>query len=1138
MSGRLARRIVIYVILTSTLFSIMTSGIQIYAEYQRDISGVHAGLDQIEKTHLSNISSRVWVLDIDELKTTLDSLLSLPAIHYIAVYEDQNLLMSAGTDTDQNIITKRYPLIHTLNKTHIPIGNLVVKASLDEVYQHIIDRAIVIVASNTVKTFIVSFLLLFIFYRLVTRHLSSISEFSQQHNPLLNHTQLTLDRTSKKPDEIDTVVESINEMHLRLNQQVAEINHQKQYLSQTLNSIGDAVITTDIQGNIERMNPVAVQLTGWPSEEAQKQSLKTVFPIINATTRVAIDNPIDKVISTGETVYLSNHTTLISRQGAEYQIADSAAPIRDDEGKILGMVLVFNDITEQYRLRETAAKSRRNLQAIMDYSPTMIYLKDKNGQFIFLNQQFETHFPTNNDDIIGKTAHDILPKDIADEMQRCDDKVWATGHSLESEELVPHKDGLHTYFTVRFPLLNDDGKAYAICGISNDITEKQRDDETVRKIANGITSQIGEAFFQSLTKNLAEIFSAEFTFIGLLDEHNPKQVNTVSLCIHGEIVDNLSFDLEHTPCNEVVCDTCDSIQSYSSNVQQLFPKDDMLLEMAAESYVGAPLVGSNGKPIGLIVVMDNKPMENTKRVGTILQIFATRATAELERMQAEEALRLNEKKFQTLATVAPVGIFYADEQSNCSYVNEKWSEITGVTAVDAMGNGWMAGLHMDDRELVISEWNKAAKRKLPFKLEYRFQHPDGIRWVLGQALAEEGDDGEVIGYVGTITDITERKETEYALRRSQKMDALGQLTGGIAHDYNNMLGVVLGYAELLHAKLNTQEQPDLVKYVKEINRAGQRSAKLTEKLLAFSRHKTSSTELININTVLLDEQHMLEKTLTARIKLVLDLAENLWSVRLDENDLEDAILNISINAMHAVEGNGQLTIQTSNQHIDRSSAQQLHMNAGDYVLLAITDTGCGMDEQTKEKIFDPFFSTKGDTGTGLGLSQVYGFVERSSGIIKVYSEPEQGTQLKIYFPRQIEDQDDKQVANTTSASHFKGKESILVVDDEPALLDLTCEILSQNGYQVFSTANARQALEILEKEAIDLMISDVIMLEMDGYELATIVQHKYPDTKIQLASGYNDIQQLNEVDDSLRNALLSKPYTLKILLQRIKDILS
>ncbi len=182
------------------------------------------------------------------------------------------------------------------------------------------------------------------------------------------------------------------------------------------------------------------------------------------------------------------------------------------------------------------------------------------------------------------------------------------------------------------------------------------------------------------------------------------------------------------------------------------------------------------------------------------------------------------------------------------------------------------------------------------------------------------------------------------------MDALGQLTGGIAHDYNNMLGVVLGYAELLHAKLNAQEQPDLVKYVKEINRAGQRSAKLTEKLLAFSRHKTSSTELININTVLLDEQHMLEKTLTARIKLVLDLAENLWSVRLDENDLEDAILNISINAMHAVEGNGQLTIQTSNQHIDRSSAQQLHMNAGDYVLLAITDTGCGMDEQTKEKI--------------------------------------------------------------------------------------------------------------------------------------------------------------------------------------------
>ncbi len=611
MNGRLARRTITYVIFISTLFSLFASGIQLYAEFQRDVSDVHAGLDQIEKTHLSNITSRVWVLDMDELKTTLDSLLSLPAVHHIAIYENENetLLISVGTDADKNMVTKKYPLIHTLNKKQMQIGSLVIKASLDEVYQHIIDRAIVIITSNTLKTFIVSFLLLFVFYRLVTRHLSSISEFSQNHNPLLEHSPLSLDRKTKKPDELDAVVESINAMHLRLNQQV-----------------------------------------------------------------------------------------------------------------------------------------------------------------------------------------------------------------------------------------------------------------------------------------------------------------------------------------------------------------------------------------------------------------------------------------------------------------------------------------------------------------------------------------------------TESKAAEYALRRSQKMDALGKLTGGIAHDYNNMLGVVLGYTELLQGALNAQEQPKLVRYVKEINRAAQRSARLTEKLLAFSRHKTASTEITNINTVLLDEKHMLEKTLTVRIKLIMDLGKNLWRVMLDESDLEDAILNISINAMHAIDGNGQLTIQTSNQHLDSSEAQKLHIDVGDYVLLSITDTGCGMDEQTKEKLFDPFYSTKGDSGTGLGLSQVYGFVERSNGAISVHSEPAQGTQLKIYFPREIENQNQTRVSNKDSGEHgnqhSRDKASILIVDDEPALLDLTCEILSQNGYQVHSAENARQALEILKKESIDLLLSDIIIPEMDGYELAAIVRKKYPGIKIQLASGYSDKPLKNKADESLRKRVLSKPYKSSDLLQRIKEILS
>ena len=283
---------------------------------------------------------------------------------------------------------------------------------------------------------------------------------------------------------------------------------------------------------------------------------------------------------------------------------------------------------------------------------------------------------------------------------------------------------------------------------------------------------------------------------------------------------------------------------------------------------------------------------------------------------------------------------------------------------------------------------------------------------------------------------------------------------------------------------------------------------------------------------------MLERTLTARIKLVLDLADNLWSTLLDESDLEDAILNVSINAMHAIEGNGQLTIKTCNQSIDSLQAQQLQINTGDYVMLSITDTGCGMDEQTREKIFDPFYSTKGDKGTGLGLSQVYGFVERSGGAIKVHSKPDHGTQLEIYLPRQIEAQSEPLVSKVESTSQVKGNQSILVVDDELALLDLTCEILKLNGYQVYRAVNAREALEILETETVDLLFSDVIMPEMDGYELAARVQNKYPGIKILLASGYNEKQHASLATDNLIKNLLAKPYQSKTLLQAINDLLN
>jgi len=390
-------------------------------------------------------------------------------------------------------------------------------------------------------------------------------------------------------------------------------------------------------------------------------------------------------------------------------------------------------------------------------------------------------------------------------------------------------------------------------------------------------------------------------------------------------------------------------------------------------------------------------------------------------------------------------------------------------------------------------------------------------------------------FIGSCKDITRIKQQEEQLRHSQKMDALGKLTGGIAHDYNNMLGVVLGYTELLSDILN--DQPETIGYVKEIRHAGERGVKLTSKLLSFSRQKQTDEEKIDINSILLREQHMLEKTLTVRIKLILEMEDGLWPVKANSSDLEDSILNLCINAMHAMQGSGQLTIQTQNFTAQQENDSFTKLETGDYVLLNIIDTGHGIDEETINKIFDPFFTTKGDKGSGLGLSQVYGFIERSSAQIRVYSEAGHGSRFSLYFPRLHEDHIESSSTDSQQEIIYAGKETILTVDDEPALLNLSATILEKQGYKVLKARSARQALEVLESEAVDLLLSDIIMPEMDGYQLAAAVQEKYPAIKIQLTSGFSDNRHSNMLDESLHKNLINKPYNSHTLLKKIRELL-
>ncbi|MBV1906500.1 MAG: PAS domain S-box protein [Pseudomonadales bacterium] len=392
-------------------------------------------------------------------------------------------------------------------------------------------------------------------------------------------------------------------------------------------------------------------------------------------------------------------------------------------------------------------------------------------------------------------------------------------------------------------------------------------------------------------------------------------------------------------------------------------------------------------------------------------------------------------------------------------------------------------------------------------------------------------------FVACLHDIRIEKQIEEQLRRSQKLEALGKFSGGIAHDYNNMLAIVLGYTELLHRGLSGQ--PDMRGFVEQIRQAGERGRSLTKKLLTFSRQHPIEVTALDLNIVLTDQQLMLEKILTARISVKMDLTPDLWTVWLDKGDFEDVLVNLCINAMHAMSSteDAVIVLKTSNHDILLREGEMLGLEAGQYVKFSISDNGSGMENETTRKIFDPFFTTKGDEGTGLGLTQVYGFVERSGGAIHAYSEPGAGARFDLYFPRYVELSEVSVPTRPDSDFEVGGSETILVVDDEPGLCALGKELFVPLGYEVFTANGADEALSVLEAHSVDFMLCDVVMPQMDGYRLAEIVKERFPGVKIQLISGFDDPQRASERDAELYRTLLFKPYRAGPLLKRVREIL-
>ncbi|MGH7555956.1 MAG: ATP-binding protein, partial [Longimicrobiales bacterium] len=437
-------------------------------------------------------------------------------------------------------------------------------------------------------------------------------------------------------------------------------------------------------------------------------------------------------------------------------------------------------------------------------------------------------------------------------------------------------------------------------------------------------------------------------------------------------------------------------------------------------------------------------------------------------------------------------------------------------------------LHPEDREFAHAFLIASADRRAEEAFEYRMIAEDGrtvwLRDIITFARNETGTET----MLGFRFDITDRKRLERQLMGSQRMEAVGKLAGGIAHDFNNLITAILGYASLVQASL--REDDEVRDDVIEISRAANRAGALTQQLLAFARKQVIQPRVVDLNELVLNLERMLKRLIGEDIRLTTRTADDLWKARIDPGQFEQVLVNVAVNARDAMPEGGQLIIATENAHLQQSVVQRADVIPGDYVMISVTDTGTGMDQQTMGRIFEPFFTTKEvGKGTGLGLATCYGVVKQAGGYIFVYSEVGHGTTFKIYVPRAVE-----QGAGVDGP----GGETILVVEDDTQVRDFAARVLEERGYHVLTARYGDEAIAIAKESNrhIDLLLADVFMPHLSGGETAVAVRELRPAVKVLYMSAYPDSVTL-EAELGSNIALLPKPFSPEDLERVVREVL-
>ncbi len=894
------------------------------------------------------------------------------------------------------------------------------------------------------------------------------------------------------------------EVYRELYEREAELREIHEEYRATVYSIGDGVITTDIHGSVKQMNPVAEKLTGWKESDAKGKALEEVFKTLGEETGKAQQSELERVFREGVVVGSAEPTILVSKDGVKYPISYTVAPIHDDKSRNVGLVMVFQDESAGREAARKLKESEGNYRNLVQMSPDAIVIY-QDGKVVFINEPgAKLAGARTTEELIGKPITDFMNPDSLKESRAREERMLR-GEKVQYpvEDKYLKLDGTEVPVEISAGPTFFGGKA-AMQVVIRDVTERVRRERELHE---------SEERFRTLFEN-STIGLYRTTPGGKIILSNPALVQMLGYSSFDELASRNLEDEGFEP-NYSRREFVDRIEKDGEviGLESSWTRKDGSVIYVREN------ARAMGDSSGKTVYYD----------GTVEDIT--------EHRKAEHALRESEEKFRALVEGSASAI-WIHNGDHLLYANPTAIRLTGYT-LDELTKIDIMEIHLPEERALLREqiMKRLGGEDVVNHFESRILRKNGDTvWADFTASLIEYRDGPAI--IVSAYDINERKKLEEQLIQSQKMEGLGRLAGGVAHDFNNMLGVIIGYAQLLLKKV-PKDSPEY-RYVELIDSASNRGADLTKQLLAFARKEMVTPKTIDPNETIKSLHKMLVKLIGEDITLKFEPGADIWNIKMDETQFGQIVINLVTNSRDAIKGMGTIAIETSNAYMtERSVKDRLDMTPGEYFVMNVSDDGVGMDKETMGKIFEPFFTTKAKgQGTGLGLSTVYGIVRQNGGSISVYSEVGIGTTLKIYLPRHSGTLDKTKTEERTA--DVNGSETVLVVEDQAQLLEMAKNVLEGYGYKVLTAQKPGEAILLCmaSRGEIHVLLTDVIMPEMNGKELRAKIETIIPGIKTVFMSGYTAdiIGERGMLEKDIE--FIQKPFTPYSLAGKIRKVLS